>query len=882
MVGIRVLSVFIVVLFQLANGYKPKAGRRRYDDKNLLDKLTSMDEGNDKWCMQLEVIYQKEHMLTRVERTDYCEWECTFLDLTCGSENEERVYFSVDSLAASADRLVAWVDARNDTDIMVANVNNDTLSDMQYVAWRVAPMLFSLPPLLMSRSFVGNYTYFGLYLVTFLCVAYLCGFGIMTTIYISYVTVASSIFPVTSYNFNDAAASIFILGFCLGAVLLTGAFMQFGAVITIILSFITLFKKSFYDKRSNTLLTVMYILQIGVCLEHLAHVRDKFSPNTLSYHVLWSLIATVFPQHGGNASYFLWSVQSASVIDDKVGDMGLELKGGLFLYMLIQWFAFLSFRALYGVYIMRSLRFKMDFHCIMEGLYIYTVDLFGGIQATSRLLTRQERMNHRRILYIIVGSAMSYFEYFNAFEVFFVRFFVSISDMLIIGSDYSKIPKYLGVQISFEHCNTPGRSILQNAFPQKGSVPWVSLDNITKCCQFIKRIGVNVGSATFCGEGFVTRNLKGDLYMLSVKHMFPRQCSMVFDDHYVAEIDAKPLNENSDPVVSVELGHYSQYGNAYLDAPMIPNIVKDEVPDTSLLVFLNTDEGRGPMINVIDKFRVDRNREGFSVSVDFKKGDSGGAVLAVMKNGDLRYAGAVSKGSSNMNSGNFISWAIQGSRDGHLSSDDESCNDRLVDSRRGKTFNVKRNRRPTVIGESQIRSETVSQLRFFLGKHKETLARVDRLPYIANTEDFKDENSFNVMKHDIANAIKLDSPREVRFDDDQQYEGESNKPKGRKRVKSSNKNRAAQKRRILVDDNTYTPNEWKRVYKLFYEAYEKLRTVYDEVEARNLFGLMLKGEIPDLKFSHFNYNDGLGYVYTDGDSYGEYNAWDTYQKPHYD
>jgi hypothetical protein len=82
----------------------------------------------------------------------------------------------------------------------------------------------------------------------------------MTTIYIFYVTVASNTFPVTSYNFNDAAASIFILGFCLGAVLLTGAFMQFGAVITIILSFITLFKKSFYDKRSNTLLTVMYIL----------------------------------------------------------------------------------------------------------------------------------------------------------------------------------------------------------------------------------------------------------------------------------------------------------------------------------------------------------------------------------------------------------------------------------------------------------------------------------------------------------------------------------------------------------------------------------------------------------------------------------------------
>jgi hypothetical protein len=364
--------------------------------------------------------------------------------------------------------------------------------------------------------------------------------------------------------------------------------------------------------------------------------------------------------------------------------------------------------------------------------------------------------------------------------------------------------------------------------------------------------------------------------MLSLKHMFPRQCSMVFDDHYVAEIDAKPLNQTSDPVVSIDLGHYTLYGNEYVGAPMIPNIVKDEVMDTSLLVFLNTDEGRGPMINVIDKFRVDRNRDGFSVSVDLKKGDSGGAVLAVLKNGDLRYAGAVSKGSSNMNSGNFISWAIQGSRDGHLSSDDESCDDRLVESKRGRSFNVKRNRRLTVMGESQIRREAVNQLRSFLDKHKEDLAEVDRLPYIGNTEDFKDEDSFNVMKSDIANIIKLDSPRGVRFEDDQEHEGDSNKHKDKKRVKSTNKNRSAQKRRVLVDANTYRPNEWKRVYKLFYDAYEKLRTVYDEVEARNLFGLMLKGDIPDLKMSHFNYNDNHGYVYTDGDPYGEYNEWDTY------
>lgn len=872
MVGFTYLLVLIVVLSQLANGYKPKVGRSRDDNKRLFDKLTNMDEGNKKWCVQLEVIYQKEHMLTRVERTDYCEWECEFLDLTCGSENEKRSSFSADSLASSADRLVAWADSYNDTEIMAANISNDTLLDLEYVAWRVAPLFFSLPPLLMSRSFTGGYYYLGLYLIVFLGIAYTLEFGGMTTFYVAYVTGASCIFPVTAYNFNDAAVSVFVLSFCMGAVLFTDVFMQVGCVIVIIMGFIMLFKKSFYDKRGNTLLTVMYILQIAVCVEHLAHIGTKFAPNTLGYHVFWSLIATVFPQDGGNASYFLWTIQSGSCIAKKISDMGLELKGGLYLYMFIQWFAFLSFRAFYGVYIMRSLRFKMDFHCVMEGLYIYTVDLFGGVQAASRLLTRQESLNHRRVLYIVVGSAMTYFEFYNASEIFFFRLLFSVSDILIIGSDYSKIPKYLGVHISFEHCNTPARSILQNAFPQKGAVPWVSLDNITKCCQYVKRIGVNVKSATYCGEGFITKSPKGDLYMLSVQHMFPRLCSMVFDEHYVGEVVAKPLNGVTDPVVSVDLGHYTDYGTEYEDAPTISNLVKGEVCDTSMLVFLNSDEGTGAMINVTDKFRVDRNREGFSVSVDLKKGDSGGAVLAILKNGELRYAGAVSKGSSDMNGGNFISWAIQGARDGHLSSDDESC-DHLFDSERSKSFNIKRNRPPTDIGERQIRSETVNQLRFFIKKHGEVLADVDRLPYMAKVEDFKNDDTFNVMKSEVANSINLDSPRGVSFQDDEQAEGGNNKHKGKKRVKSSNKNRAAHKRRVLVTKNTYSPNEWKRVYKLYYEAYEKLRTVYDEVEAQNLFGLMLKGDIPDLSGGHFNYNDGYGYTYTDCDPHGEYDPW---------
>jgi len=844
----------------MANGFSPKAGRNKASVKMMMDKLSNMDESDEKRCMQLEITYLTEHMLIRDERSDYCEYECDFLELKCGKHELDKGFLiSADSLKMNSEHLVEWASKHSDKKILTADVTEESLLDVRHVAERAAPLLFSLPPLLMSRAFINTYFKMGLYLITFLIIAFCCGFGYATTGYVGFVSIASAIFPITAFCFNDAAVSVLILSCCMGSVLLTGVFMQVGAAVFISCSYSLLLRKSFYDRKGNALMIVMYMLQIAVCIEHLKHIAENYAPNTLGYHFSMMLAATVFPQASKNSSYILWVINSAARVDNKLVELGFDIDGGLFVFILIQAVAFFLFRSFYGIYIMRRLRFKIDIKCIFEGIYIYAVDVFGGLQAAARMLNREEKPTFRRSMYIAVGSCMTYFEFYNAVEVFYLRLFLSAIDIVFIGSDYSKMSKYLGFEISFEHCQSVGRT-LQSSFPQSGAVPWVSIDDITKCCEYVKNITVNVGSRTFLGEGLITRNESGRLFMLSVKHMFPKGCSLGFDDVYLGSVTAKPLNMSSDPVVSIDLGPFSDYGLNYIDSPIVDCLTKAEIASVSALAFINSNGGKGSMINVTNQFKADQRGNGFSVSVDLKKGDSGGAVLAVMRDGGIRYAGAVSKGSSDMNSGNFISWSVQTERDDGLSSDEDADNE-LLNPDRSRSFNMNRNKAIDHFGRRNQRLEASNQLNSFITEHGKKLMEIHKLPYLSVIDDYKDDDTFNLMKSDVA---MLEGPRNSPDygEDDGDPKRRGNK---RDKTKSKNKDRAARKRNVLFDAQASSSKEWKRIYGLQRDLFGKLKLVYDEQEAANLFGIMLRGRIPDVGFGSFTYSKAYDYIY-DNDS----------------
>lgn len=840
----------------MVNGYTPKTGRNKDNIKVLRDKLNKMDESIEKWCMQLEITYQSEHMLIRAERSDYCEWGCDFLELKCGKHGSDNEFFiSTDSLNMNSERLVKWASKHSDGQILATNITQEAIVDVKYVMKRAAPLVLSFPPLLMSRAFVNRYFPMCLYIILVLIAAYVGKFGWATTGYVVFVSGASAIFPVTAYYFNDAAVSVLILAFCMGSVLFTGVFMQVGAVVLIFGCYVLLLRKTFYDRKGNAMMTVMYLLQIAVCVEHLKHISEQYAPDTLGFHFSWMLVGTVFPQASKNSSYILWTINSAACVNNKVVELGLDIDGGLFLFIFIQAIAFLMFRSFYGMYIMRKLRFKTDIQCIFEGIYIYIVDVFGGLHAVSRMLTGEEKPTFRRIMYVAVGSGMTYFEIYNAVEVFYFRLLISVTDLVFIGSDYSKMSKYLGLEISFEHCHSAGRT-LQSSFPQKGSVPWISIDDITKCCQYVKSISVTIGSRTFRGEGLITRNSKGKLFMLSVKHMFPSKGALCFDDVYFGTVTPRPLNQSDDPVVSIDLGPYEECGPDYANAPIIDNLTKDELLSVSTLAFLNSDEGNGGMINLTNQFRIDHRGNGFCVPVDLKKGDSGGAVLAVMRDGAIRYAGAVSKGSSDMNGGNFISWSVQTARDDGLSSDDDADN-RLLDTERNRTFNIKRNRSFDWHGRRSQRVEASKQLNDFIFDNETQMSQVARLPYLSEVDDFKDLDTFNNMKSEIA---MLEGARNSpQYGDDGDDSG--HRSKKRKKTKSSNKDRATHKRRIIFDERTLGKREWKKVYDLQRELYNKLKLVFEEQEAINLFGIMLEGRFPEVRHGRFYYSPICDYVY---------------------
>jgi len=856
------LSIAVSFL-QPCSSYKAK--QRDNGMKDLIKQLDGMLDGNEKSCVQLNISYLERHMLIQDERFDYCRWGCKFLDLTCGDTHGEnrRSFMSKESLAANSEYILEWADSYGDTDIMRPDISEHVLIDLKYVGWRMAPLVFSFPPLLFSRYFKSAFPFI-FYTLVFLSIATTFNYGYVTIFYVIYVTGASSVFHNAANVFHEAAVSVFILAFCMCGVIVTDVFIQFASVVVLILSYILLLKRSFHDKKVNALTVIMYMLQIAVSIEHLTHIKHTFSPDTLGYHVFWMLIGTVFPQESRNSSYLLWSIFSSACVTDKISSLGIHLDGGLFIFLFLQIAAFLSFRALYGMYIMRSLRLKMDLHVLIEGLYIYSIDLFGGIITVTRLLTGRDKMNHRRILYVALSSSIIYFEFLNAVEVFYFRLLLSVTDLGLIHSDYSRFSRHLGSEISFEFCDAPVRSLLQNAFPQKGAVPWVSVDNITRCCDYVKSISVRRGDSTYRGEGFLTRNTAGRMFLLSVHHMFPSGSSLTIDNNFFGDVKPRCLNDVADPVVSVDLGHCDEYGDLFAEAPIISNITNDELDNTRMLVFLNSNEGDGGMVNFTDRFKVDKYNGGFSVSVDLKKGDSGGPVLAIMDSGQLRYAGAVSKGNSNMNSGNFISWAVQKERNDELSSDDDDyC---TFGTGRSSKFNVKRSRPVTNDQLDRVRIETINQLRSFIKANAELFADADRLPYKPNIKDFEDDVSLSAMKHEVQETIKeLEGSRKNSNNSD--GEGFSGGSSSRRRnPKSKNKDRAAKKRAVTIYSEALSARRWKKIYDVFFELQRKLKTVYHEKDANNIFKIMMKGNIPNLKWEFFEGNECTDdYIYADDD-----------------
>jgi hypothetical protein len=302
-------------------------------------------------------------------------------------------------------------------------------------------------------------------------------------------------------------------------------------------------------------------------------------------------------------------------------------------FLLNFWILFLSVRCLIGVILIKRLRIKVDFRSFSTGFYVYMSDFFGGFHYIGRVLLGFESPTQARTAYAIVHLILFFREFAGAREFLLLRFVISVTDYCYYEGGYSRVPKYVDGTV-----NLNGIS-----FPKEGSFPWFSLEKLHNLAKSVKRVVAIGVESSKQGVGLIVRNEEGDVGIYSAEHVLNEATSIKFDDTLCRFEELKKMGSSSDPVVFARI-------SANVEGADISLLSRIETQDVKFLFSVHYTG----MINMIEKFRFD-NEGNIFAWFNIKQGDSGSPVIAVLSDGSMRYAGAISRGTFDEGVGNMIS-----------------------------------------------------------------------------------------------------------------------------------------------------------------------------------------------------------------------------------
>jgi len=317
--------------------------------------------------------------------------------------------------------------------------------------------------------------------------------------------------------------------------------------------------------------------------------------------------------------------------------------------LIIQVIMFLTFRATLGAFYLYVLRYKMDAKSLMWGLFVYTADFFGPFRYVWRVLTHNEPQVVRRTLYCLVGLLMLFMEYHGARGFFYIRIVVSLLDKIFINSIYGRSSHFLEFNVDMG----------QVAFPQEGAYSWTSLKTVWDICSDIGRLDVEKDGNSVRGVGFLVAGPTKTL-LYTIAHVVHGSRRMRFHGTDFANPLFSTIGEG-DAVVACAVDLPCSHS--------VSLVTQSEIFDISYLLYILIDEDGERMMNIVPNHTIIGGK--IHASIDLKKGDSGGPVFSVLKNGNVRYCGAVSKGSTDQGSGNIMS-VIHSSMHATDSDDDAS------------------------------------------------------------------------------------------------------------------------------------------------------------------------------------------------------------------
>jgi len=692
-------------------------------------------------------------------------------------------------------------------------VIDDKILDAWYMIGQMfIPVLIGYLPVVLSSFKVRN-----VYIVTLFSVAYVwfgfIGFGsyiiMVHNIVLACLTLTSS-----SAVIGDTFWGLVGFAVAFGTMFFDDWKVHVLCCLCVSAGYVTFVYFAFVAKSNNKHSSALVLLLQMFCMNGLfIKIVNSYAMRTSTSITVWLGFNAVFPS--GVSSYFF---KNAGGLALRLASKYLEYKVEVWISAFVaQWICCFCFRALLGAFYISKLRYRVDIETVLNGFWVYLSDFFGPFRVVSRVIFGHEKRTGRRMWYGIIGLALLWYEFSGAREVFVLRLFCSVMDIMFGENQYSRTTHYLDFNVDF----------MQVAFPQNGSLPWMSLDLLTTIGKHVHEITVQKPRGVVRGVCVALKS-GGRSMLYTVKHVARDARMIMVNGAKYSTPTFEDVTRASDPIVAMKFDQ--------VDLPSVELLRLCEVDDITALAVLTSDLDGEPKVNIIPDFSFYDGS--IHAAVNLAKGDSGSPCFSIMRDGNVRLCGVVSAGNPRRGGGNFVASCLADNFEEINSSDESEDGTRLQGI---ANFNSIRRR----FGENHDGHEIMhrNNLNKYITDNRDALSRLRSWSVLPTWDDF-DEHSCN---DDLADALNI-GVKHVTFVEGPPNIDEGSKPReanANRDRKKKQKSRAAQKRQLDRD------------LSVLRAAKAMLSAAYVDDDARNIFEGLSRGDVPEMTNGDIcKYEDG--------------------------
>lgn len=319
--------------------------------------------------------------------------------------------------------------------------------------------------------------------------------------------------------------------------------------------------------------------------------------------------------------------------------------GSMVLYLLI----FAALRTSAGFIAMKHVHFEVSLNNIGWAFYFYMVDVFCPIHYVFGLMVGTEKNFGRRGWYCLLVGILTVFEAFNASEFVLARVLLCLLDRYVFKTGNGQISRMLDLDVQ----GIAGR------FPVQGAISFCSLEGLTNVSRFVVSVTsqTRIEGQAFLkrGVGLLVSDIRGMTNLISVKHVVDGADLLHIEmpDGTIHECNPSERKVVTycgvDPVVSVNMS------GSVVGVHGISHLTASERNSVSAMVMVTGVDA----IGFITDFEITSYAD-VQCNINLMSGDSGTPVIAVLKTGEYRLVGCVSRGTFDTGAKNLISSVING------------------------------------------------------------------------------------------------------------------------------------------------------------------------------------------------------------------------------